>query len=67
VQSLTGRFAFGWETSSGMSRKFRDWQPDASWLFPPSPRDWLADRMVGLGHIDSVSHETIRKTLKKMS
>jgi len=26
-----------------MSRKFRDWQPDASWLFPPSPRDWLAE------------------------
>ncbi|HIE98193.1 MAG: IS1182 family transposase [Fuerstiella sp.] len=26
-----------------MSRKFRDWQPDASWLFPPSPRDWLPD------------------------
>jgi len=23
-----------------MSRKFREWQPDASWLFPPSPRDW---------------------------
>ena len=26
-----------------MNRKFRDWQPDASWLFPPSPRDWLPD------------------------
>lgn len=26
-----------------MSRKFRAWQPDASWLFPPSPRDWLPD------------------------
>ena len=26
-----------------MSRKFRNWQPDASWLFPPSPRDWLPD------------------------
>ena len=26
-----------------MSRKFREWQPDASWLFPPSPRDWLSD------------------------
>ena len=28
---------------SGMSRKFREWQPDASWLFPPSPRDWLPE------------------------
>ena len=26
-----------------MTRKFRDWQPDASWLFPPSPRDWLPE------------------------
>jgi transposase len=26
-----------------MSRKFREWQPDAGWLFPPSPRDWLAE------------------------
>ena len=27
----------------------------------------LADRLVGLGEIDSVSHETIRQTLKKMT
>lgn len=27
----------------------------------------LADRMVGLGHIESVSHETVRLTLKKTS
>jgi transposase len=26
-----------------MSRKFRDWQPDASWLFAPSPRDGLPE------------------------
>ncbi len=25
-----------------MSRKFREWSPDQSWLFPPSPQDWLA-------------------------
>jgi len=25
----------------------------------------LADRMVALGHVDSVSHETVRQTLKK--
>ncbi len=24
-----------------MSRKFRDWQPNQAWLFPPSPQDWL--------------------------
>lgn len=27
----------------------------------------LADRLVGLGEIDSISHETVRQTLKKMS
>jgi transposase len=26
-----------------MNRKFREWQPNASWLFPPSPRDWLPE------------------------
>jgi len=26
-----------------MTRKFRDWQPDATFLFPPSPRDWLPE------------------------
>jgi len=26
-----------------MGRKFREWQPEASWLFPPSPGDWLSD------------------------
>ena len=25
----------------------------------------LADRMVGLGHVESLSHETVRQTLKK--
>ena len=39
---------------------------------PPEGRSrWtlrlLADRMVAVGHIDSVTHETIRMTLKKMS
>jgi len=36
---------------------------------PPGRARWtlrlLADRMVGLGHVESVSHETVRKTLKK--
>ena len=26
-----------------MSGKFREWQPDAGWLFPPSPRDGLPE------------------------
>lgn len=37
---------------------------------PPEGRSrWtlrlLGDRMVGLGHLESVSHETVRRTLKK--
>jgi len=24
-----------------MSKKFRNWAPDQTWLLPPSPRDWL--------------------------
>jgi transposase len=38
---------------------------------PAGRRRWtlrlLADKMVELGHIDQVSHETIRRTLKKTS
>jgi transposase len=38
---------------------------------PAGRRRWtlrlLADKMVELGHIDTVSHETIRRTLKKKS
>lgn len=26
-----------------MGRKFREWNPDAGWLFPPSPKDWLPE------------------------
>ena len=31
------------DRDSGMSRRFRDWRPDQSWLFPPSPQDWLPE------------------------
>jgi len=31
----------GIEWGSGMSRTFREWSPDQSYLFPPSPQDWL--------------------------
>lgn len=26
-----------------MSRTFRNWEPDQTWLFPPSPREWLPE------------------------
>ena len=26
-----------------MSKKFRNWAPDQTWLLPPSPRDWLSE------------------------
>ena len=27
-----------------MARKFREWSPSQSWLFPPSPSDWLPEK-----------------------
>ena len=38
-----GTFFLVMETGSRMSRKFREWPPDAGCLFPPSPRDWLPE------------------------
>ena len=38
-----GTFFLVMETGSRMSRKFREWQPEAGWLLPPSPRDWLPE------------------------
>jgi transposase len=26
-----------------MSKRYRKWEPDQVWLFPPSPRDWLPE------------------------
>ena len=38
---------------------------------PPGPARWtlrlLAERFVDMGHVDEVSHETVRQTLKKTS
>ena len=28
---------------SGMSKTYRRWDPDQTYLLPPSPRDWLPD------------------------
>ncbi len=29
-----------------MSQTFREWNPDQSWLFTPSPQDWLPDGQI---------------------
>ena len=34
-----------------MNRKFREWQPDASCLFPPSARDWLPEYHLPEDHL----------------
>ena len=26
-----------------MSKTYRDWSPDQTYLFPPSPQDWLPE------------------------
>ena len=39
-----------------MTRKFREWQPNATWLFPPSPRDWLPQDHLVYFLLDVIDH-----------
>jgi len=40
-----------------MGRKFREWQPEASWLFPPSPGDWLK----ASAHLNSIDTKDLHQ------
>jgi hypothetical protein len=44
------------DQNSGMSRKYRDWRPDESYVFPPSPHDWLPE-----GHLVYFLLDVIRQ------
>ena len=38
-----------------MSKTYRPWEPDQSWLLPPSPRDWLDESDLVYFLLDTVS------------
>lgn len=38
-----------------MSKRYRDWSPDQSWLFPPAPADWLPE-----GHLVYFIKDVVR-------
>ncbi len=39
-----------------MSKRYREWSPDQSWLFPPSPGDWLPE-----GHLVYFIKDVVRE------
>ena len=48
-----------------MSRTFREWNPDQSWLFPPSPQDWLPDGHLGYFLMDVSEQLDLSPIMKK--
>ena len=38
-----------------MSKTYREWVPDQSYMFPPSPRDWLPENDLVYFLIDTVA------------
>src|SRR4051812_18520290 len=39
----------------GMSKTYREWAPDQAYMFPPSPRDWLAENDLVYFIVDTVA------------
>ena len=60
-----GTFFLVMETGSRMSRKFREWQPDAGWLFPPSPRDWLPEEQLVYFLLDVTGLNLVRAEVRR--
>jgi transposase len=48
-----------------MSKTYRPWNPDQSWLLPPSPRDWLPDNDLVFFVLDVVKDLDISAILRK--
>jgi hypothetical protein len=47
----------GWiQAEDLMSKRYREWSPDQSWLFPPSPADWLPE-----GHLVYFIKDVVRE------
>jgi len=38
-----------------MSKTYREWVPDQAYMFPPSPRDWLAENDLVYFMVDTVA------------
>ena len=68
--------ALSYRQGRGRKQKRLDGESEAHWLAitcskaPQGRERWtlrmLADKMVELNHVESLSHETVRQTLKKM-
>jgi transposase len=39
-----------------MSRKFREWSPQQSWMFPPTVQDWLPENHLVYFLLDASEH-----------
>ena len=48
-----------------MSRTYRPWNPDQSWLLPPSPRDWLPENDLVFFVLDAVADLDLSAITKK--
>lgn len=47
-----------------MSKHFRPWNPEQSFLFPPSPRDWLPENHLVYFLLDVVPHMNLQPILQ---
>ena len=47
-----------------MSKQFRPWNPDQSFLFPPSPRDWLPENHLVYFLLDVLPQMNLRPILR---
>src|SRR5271168_518577 len=54
----SSRFEGASATRCGMSKTFRDWEPDQVWLLPPSLQD-----LVPTGHVAHFVRDTVRNGL----
>ena len=48
-----------------MSKTYRPWNPDQSWLLPPSPRDWLPENDLVFFVLDAVADLDLSAITKK--
>src|SRR5205814_167457 len=50
---------------SRMSKTYRPWNPDQSWLLPPSPRDWLPENDLVYFVLDTLADLDVSAILRK--